>query len=120
VSVTPISIIIIMQIVILFLGGFVDVVSIMMITLPIFVPVIRSLGFDPVWFAVIFLINIEVAGISPPFGMSLFVMKGVAPPGTTIGDIYRASLPFVGLSLLAMVLIMVFPQLALFLPAMMK
>ena len=120
VSVTPITIIIIMQIVILFLGGFVDVVSIMMITLPIFVPVILSLGFDPVWFAVIFLINIEVAGISPPFGMSLFVMKGVAPPGTTIGDIYTASLPFVGLSLLAMVLIMIFPKLALFLPGMMK
>lgn len=118
-AVAPMAIIIIMQLIILFLGGFIDVVSIMMITLPIFVPVIHSLGYNPVWFAVIFLINIEVAGISPPFGMSLFVMKGVAPEDTTMGDIYRAALPFVGLSLLAMAMIMTFPKIALWLPGLM-
>ena len=117
--VSPIVIIMATQVVVLFLGCFMDVVSIMMITLPIFVPVVLSLGFAPVWFAVIFLINIEVAGISPPFGLSLFVMKGVAPPDTTLGDIYRAALPFCGLSLTAMALIMAFPTLALWLPGLM-
>jgi len=118
--VAPIFIIMAMQVVILFLGAFMDVVSIMMITLPIFVPVVLSLGFNPVWFAVIFLINIEVAGISPPFGLSLFVMKGVATPDTTMGDIYRAALPFCGLSLIAMSLIIAFPLLALWLPELMR
>lgn len=117
--VSPIAVIIIMQIIVLILGGFLDVVSIMMVSLPIFVPVVRSLGFDPVWFAVLFLLNIEVAGISPPFGMSLFVMKGVAPQDTSMADIYQAALPFVGLSLLGMIAIMVFPALALWLPGLM-
>jgi len=112
----PIFIIIAMQVVILILGAFMDVVSIMMITLPIFVPVVSSLGFNTVWFAVIFLINIEMAGISPPFGLSLFVMKGVASQDTTMGDIYRAAFPFLGLSLIAMALTIGFPILALWLP----
>jgi tripartite ATP-independent transporter DctM subunit len=117
--VAPIVLVMIMQIIVLILGGFLDVVSIMMVSLPIFIPVVRSLGFDPVWFAVLFLVNIEVAGISPPFGMSLFVMKGVALEGTTMWDIYQAALPFVGLSLFAMATIMVFPALALWLPGLM-
>ena len=117
--VSPIVIVIAMQVIILFLGGFMDVVAIMMITLPIFVPVILTLGFDPVWFAVIFLLNIEMAGTSPPFGLGLFVMKGVAPPDTTMGDIYRAALPFLGCDLIAMALIMAFPELALWLPRLM-
>jgi len=116
----PIVTVIVMQIIILFLGGFMDVVSIMMIVLPIFVPVIRTLGFDPVWFAVIFLLNIEMAGTSPPFGMSLFVMKGVAPKDTTMSDIYRAALPFLGCDLIVMVLLFIFPALALWLPTLMR
>lgn len=114
--VAPILIVIGMQIVVLILGCFMDVVAIMMITLPIFVPTIHALGFDPVWFGVLIMINIECALITPPFGMSLFVMKGVAPSGTTMGDIYKASLPFVIQQLLAMALIMIFPQIALWLP----
>lgn len=119
-SVPPIVIIIIMQIIILFLGGFMDVVSIMMIVLPIFVPVVRALGFSPVWFAVIFLLNIEMASTSPPFGMSLFVMKGVAPKDTTMSDIYLAALPFLGCDLIVMMLLFIFPSLALWLPALMR
>jgi len=118
--VSPIVIVIAMQVIILFLGGFMDVVAIMMITLPIFVPVILTLGFDPVWFAVIFLLNIEMAGTSPPFGLGLFVMKGVAPPDTTMGDIYRAALPFLGCDLIAMALIIAFPELTLWLPGLMR
>ena len=107
---SPIVIIIMMQVIILFLGCLMDVVSIMMITLPIFVPVVRQLGFSDVWFAVIYLVNIEIAGISPPFGLSLFVMKGVAPKGTTMGDVYLAALPFIGCSLATMILILLFPR----------
>ncbi|MEJ2716578.1 MAG: TRAP transporter large permease subunit [Deltaproteobacteria bacterium] len=114
--VAPIVIVIAMQIIILFLGCLMDVVSIMMITLPIFVPVIRQLGFSDVWFAIIYLMNLEIAGISPPFGLSLFVMKSVAPEDTTIGDVYRAAVPFMLCSLAAMILIGCYPQIALWLP----
>ncbi len=115
----PIFIIIAMQIVILFLGMFMSVVAIMMITLPIFVPVVLTLGFNPVWFAVIFLLNIEMATTTPPFGLSLFVMKSVAPPDTTMGDIFRAALPFLYCDAIAMVLIFVFPAITLWLPSIM-
>ena len=116
----PIVIVMIMQVIILFLGGFMDVVSIMMIVLPIFVPLVRSFGFSPVWFAVLFLLNIEMAGTSPPFGMSLFVMKGVAPKDTTMSDIYLAALPFLGCDLIVMILLFVFPSLALWLPSLIR
>ena len=115
--VSPIVIIIAMQLIILFLGCLMDVVSIMMITLPIFVPVVRQLGYDDVWFAITYLINIEIAGISPPFGLSLFVMKGVASKGTTMADVYKAAIPFCACSLVAMALIIIIPQIALWLPS---
>ncbi len=118
--VTPLIIVIMMQVIILFLGGFMEVVAIMMITLPIFVPTILVLGFNPVWFAVLVLINIEMAMTTPPFGMNLFVMKGVAPPDTTMGDIYRAALPFLGCDLVAMALTIAFPAVALWLPGLMR
>jgi len=117
--VAPIIIIIAMQIIILFLGCLMDVVAIMMITLPIFVPIVISLDFNTVWFAAIFLLNIEMAGTSPPFGMGLMVMKGVAPPDTTMGDIYLAALPFLGCDLIVMILILAFQNVALWLPGLM-
>ncbi len=115
----PIFIVIAMQIIVLFMGMFMDVVSIMMITVPLFLPVVYTLGFSEVWFAVIILLNIEMATTSPPFGLSLFVMKGVAPPNTTMGDVYRAALPFLYCDVVAMALIMVFPAIALWLPGLM-
>jgi len=117
--VAPIFIVIAMQVVVLFLGMFMSVVCIMMITLPIFVPVIITLGFNPAWFAVIFLLNIEMATTSPPYGLSLFVMRGVAPPDTTMGDIYRAALPFLYCDAVAMALLIAFPAMALWLPGLM-
>ena len=114
--VAPIFIIIAMQAVVMVMGMFMEVVSIMLITLPIFMPIVNSLGYDPVWFGTLFMVNCEVALISPPFGMSLFVMKAVAPPGTTLQDVYAASFPFVGLIVFVMALIMIFPGLALWLP----
>ena len=119
-KVSPIIIIIAMQIVILIMGCFMDIVAIMMITVPIFMPVVKALNFDPVWFCVLVMINLEVAIISPPFGMSLFVMKGVCPTDVTMMDIYRAATPFVLLILLSMAIVMVFPGIALLLPGLMK
>jgi tripartite ATP-independent transporter DctM subunit len=109
----PIMIVATMQIIILIMGCFMEVVSIMMITLPIFVPVINKLGFDPVWFGAITLLNIECAFITPPFGMNLFVMKGVAPADTTMTDIYSAVTPMVLINCLTMALMLVFPSIVL-------
>ncbi len=116
----PIAIVIIMQVVVLIMGMFMNPGAIMLITLPLFMPVIQNFGFNEVWFGVIFLLNIEMATTSPPFGMSLFVMKGVAPRGTTMGDIFRAALPFLYCDLVAMALIIAFPAIALWLPNVMR
>ena len=86
----------------------------------VFLPVVLALEFNPVWFAVVMLLSMEMATTSPPFGLSLFVMKGVAPPDTTMGDIYRAALPFLYCDVISMVLIMAFPVLALWLPGLMR
>jgi tripartite ATP-independent transporter DctM subunit len=111
--------IIAMLVMVFFLGIFVDQVSIMMITIPLFVPVVDALGVDPFWFAIIMLIDLEIALTTPPFGVLLFIMKGVAPKGTTMSDIYGAVLPFVLCDTFAVILVMVFPSLALWLPGLM-
>lgn len=116
----PILVIVVMQVILLILGTFMDVVAMMLITLPLYMPVIKALGFDPVWFAVIVLLNVEMADVSPPFGLGLFVMKGVAPPDTTMGDIYKSVLPFLGCDLIAMIIIILFPPLTLWLPSLMR
>jgi TRAP-type mannitol/chloroaromatic compound transport system permease large subunit len=110
----------VMMLAILFLGGFLDVVAIMMITLPIFIPVVEGLGYSLVWFCVLFLLNIEMAMTTPPFGMSLFVMKGVASSDTRMKDIYLAGFPFLGCDMLVMALLLIFPGLALWLPGLMQ
>lgn len=116
----PIFVVVLMQVVLLFLGMFMNVVAIMMITIPVFLPVINGFGFDPIWFAVVFLLNIEMAVTTPPYGLSLFVMKGVAPKGTTMGDIYRAALPFLACDTAVMILLIAFPDIALTIPSLMK
>jgi tripartite ATP-independent transporter DctM subunit len=116
----PIVILILMQIVLVFLGMFIEQTSIILVTIPIYMPIVSALGWDPVWFGAIMLLNLELATISPPFGMSLFVMKGIASPDTTMGDIYRAALPFVGLNLLVMAIMIFYPALVLWLPSFMK
>ncbi len=115
----PIVVLILMQIVVIFLGMFIEQTSIVMVTIPIFMPIVASMGWDPVWFGAIMVLNLEMATISPPFGLSLFVMKGVASPGTTMGDIYRAALPFVGLNLIVMAAMIAFPDMILWLPGLM-
>ncbi|MGD2124560.1 MAG: TRAP transporter large permease subunit [Desulfobacteraceae bacterium] len=116
----PLVILIFMQLILIFMGTFMEPLTIMMVTLPIYMPVVRSLGFDPLWFGTIMLINMEMATTTPPFGLVLFVMKGVVPEDTTMGDIYKAGLPFLICDAIAMGLVMAFPWLALYLPGMMK
>jgi tripartite ATP-independent transporter DctM subunit len=100
-----------------FLLGFVIVnVAILMLTLPIFLPIVTALGFDTLWFGLLFVINMEMALLTPPFGITLFYMKAVAPEGTKMSDIYRSIIPFVILQGIGLVLVMVFPNLALWLP----
>jgi TRAP-type mannitol/chloroaromatic compound transport system permease large subunit len=116
-DVSPIMIIILMQIVVLILGFFIDVVPIMMMTIPIFLPIVTQLGYDPIWFACLNLVNMSMANITPPFGMVLFVMKGVAPKGTTIQEIYSSVLPFVIIDGLILILMIAFPGVVMWLPS---
>jgi TRAP-type C4-dicarboxylate transport system permease large subunit len=118
--VEPIVVLILMQVVVIFLGMFIEQTSIVMVTIPTFMPIVAAMAWDPVWFGAIMLLNLELATISPPFGLSLFVMKGIASPGTTMGDLYRAALPFVGLNFLVMGLMIGFPPLVLWLPSLMR
>jgi tripartite ATP-independent transporter DctM subunit len=119
-DISPIWVVIAMQVILLILGCFMEPLSIMMLTVPIYFPVIEQFGFNPIWFGAIMLLNMEMATISPPFGLSLFVMKGVAPPGTTMGDVYRAAIPFFCCHGLAMVLMIIFPDIVLWLPGQME
>jgi tripartite ATP-independent transporter DctM subunit len=118
-SVPPLLIIIGMLVVVLILGCFMETVAIMMITLPIYMPVVNALGFNTVWFGVLMLIALETGLITPPFGVTLFVMKGVAPPGITMADIWRAVTPYVIVDALCLVLVLVLPVLATVVPSLM-
>ncbi|WP_298816435.1 TRAP transporter large permease subunit [uncultured Roseibium sp.] len=112
----PIAMLMVMFAVLLLLGMFMEQISIMLLTVPIFFPLAMNLGFDPIWFGLIMLLALEISFTTPPFGLLLFVMKGVAPPGTTMRTIYTSAFPFIGCSLLLVVLLVAFPELALWLP----
>lgn len=111
--------IIAMQVVFFVMGCFFDPTGIVMITTPIFFPVVRELGFDPIWFGILFVVNMEMAFLTPPFGFNLFYMKAVVPPGITMLDIYKSIIPFVALQMVGLIIIMIFPQLATWLPSIM-
>jgi tripartite ATP-independent transporter DctM subunit len=117
--VSPWWILIGMQVVMLIMGLFIDEVSIMLIAIPIFFPVVKTLGFDTTWFAIVSMVNMEIGVISPPFGLVLFVLKGVCPPDITLGDIFRGVLPFMLVNLVALAIVMAFPPLATWLPSLM-
>lgn len=101
------------------LGMFVDPFAIIFILAPICFPIVKDLGFDPVWFGILFVINMQMGYVTPPFGYQLFYLKSVAPPGITTGDIYKSIFPFLGVLIVGMALIMIFPQIALWLPNLM-
>ena len=112
----PLAMLLVMFAVLLMLGMFMEQISIMLLTVPIFFPLAMTLGFDPVWFGLIMLLALEISFTTPPFGLLLFVMKGVAPQGTTMRTIYTSAFPFIGCSLLLVALLIAFPGLALWLP----
>jgi tripartite ATP-independent transporter DctM subunit len=105
-----------MQLIWMVMGCFLDPIGIMIITAPLFFPLARSLGFDPVWFGVLFVVNMEMAYLTPPFGFNLFYIRGVAPPSVSMVDIYRGVIPFVLLQLLGLAIMMIFPEIILYLP----
>jgi len=110
------TVLIAMQVIWIVLGCFLDALGIIMITVPIFAPIAAAMGFDLVWFGVVCIVNMEMAYLTPPFGFNLFYLKGVSPKDVTMADIYRSVIPFVLLQLTALVIVMLFPQLSLWLP----
>lgn len=112
----PWAMLIIIQIVWFLLGFVIDAWSILMITAPIFLPLLSFYGYDPLWFGILYAVNTQTGYLTPPFGTMLFIMKGIAPEGITMTDIYRSVIPFVILQLIALVLVILFPQIATWLP----
>jgi TRAP-type C4-dicarboxylate transport system permease large subunit len=113
----PWAVIVGMMLLLIFLGVFVDQVSMMMITLPIFMPIVQTLGIDLVWFGVLFLICMQMGLLLPPHGLLLMTMKGVAPPQVTMLDIFRAVVPYLAMSVLLLALVFLVPAVATWLPA---
>lgn len=105
-----------MVLVLLFLGCFVDQVSMLMITIPLFIPMANTAGIDRLWLGVLYLLTMEISFLTPPFGLLLFVMKGVAPASVSLADVYRAALPFLALELLVLAALIIFPALGTWLP----
>lgn len=112
----PWEILILMQLSYLLMGTFLDDTAMLVIVAPLYVPLVRVLGFDLVWYGVLYTITCQIAYMTPPFGYNLFLMRAMAPPEITLGDIYRSIIPFVGVMILGLILVTVFPQIALWLP----
>jgi len=108
----PIYIIMVMQLILIVLGMFLDWIGIAMLTLPIFVPIVQQLGYSPIWFGILFCVNMQVSFLSPPFGPAAFYLKGVAPPEITLKDIFSSLLPFIAMQLIVLALILFFPDIA--------
>ncbi|MSP51293.1 MAG: TRAP transporter large permease [Alphaproteobacteria bacterium] len=115
----PILMVVAMFAIILVLGCFIDGVSILLITLPVFMPLAKAIGYDQIWFGVVMLIGIEMGGLTPPFGLQLFVMQAVAPKGTRFEDVVRSAIPYLGCNVLIFFALLAFPALALWLPSVM-
>lgn len=112
----PIIVVLIMMVILIVLGMFIDWIGIVFLTMPIFVPTVMALGFDPVWFGVLFCMNMQISFLTPPFGQAAFYLKGVAPPDISLNDIFRSLWPFIILQIVAMLIVLSFPSLVLWLP----
>ena len=113
------GLLIVIQLGLILLGMVMDPVGLIVLAVPILVPLITSLGFDPLWFGILYNLNMQIGYLSPPFGLSLFYLKGVAPPSISMTDIYRSALPFMVLQGIGLALVIAFPQLGLWLPSLM-
>lgn len=112
----PIMIIILFQVIMLLLGFIIDEFIIVLMCAPLFTPIAVSLGYDPIWFGVLMILNILIAVQTPPYGFALFYLKGIAPPDVGMGEIYRSVTPFVAVNLVVLILCMIFPEIVLWLP----
>ena len=115
-NLSPWMILILMQLSFILMGTFLDDTAMLVIVAPLYVPLVGALGFDLIWYGVLYTITTQIAYMTPPFGYNLFLMRAMAPPEISLRDIYRSIVPFVGVMVLALVLVMVFPQIALWLP----
>ena len=113
---SPLAIVVLMQLTYIILGCVTEEITMMCLTLPIYAPILSALGFDPVWFGVLFMINMQIGYLSPPFGYCLFYMKGVAPPEISTVDIYKSVWPFIIIQICVVLCVIYFPQLVLWLP----
>ncbi|MGI9419882.1 MAG: TRAP transporter large permease [Geminicoccaceae bacterium] len=112
----PWMILILMQLSFILMGTFLDDTAMLVIVAPLYVPLVKMLGFDLIWYGVLYTITTQIAYMTPPFGYNLFLMRAMAPPEISLGDIYRSIIPFVGVMILALALVMTFPEIALWLP----
>jgi tripartite ATP-independent transporter DctM subunit len=117
---SPLGILILIVIILFLLGMVMDWIGIAILTMPVFLPVIEAQGYDPIWFGVIFCINMQIAYLTPPIGASAFYLKSVAPADVSLGQIFRSVWPFVGLQIVILTLVIAYPPLALWLPAQMR
>jgi len=113
---SPWAIVAMMQASFLFMGTFLDDTAMLVIVAPLYVPLIAKLGFDPVWYGILYTITCQIAYMTPPFGYNLFLMRAMAPPEISLADIYRSIVPFVLVMIVGLVIVMIFPQIATFLP----
>jgi tripartite ATP-independent transporter DctM subunit len=112
----PWQVLVLMQLSFLVLGTFLDDTAMLVIVAPLYIPLVRKLGFDPIWYGVLYTITCQIAYLTPPFGYNLFLMRAMAPPEIGLADIYRSIVPFVAIMLVTLLIVGLFPQIALFLP----
>jgi TRAP-type mannitol/chloroaromatic compound transport system permease large subunit len=113
---SPWSILILMLLSFIVLGMFLDDTAMLVIVAPLYIPLVKSLGFNPIWFGVLYTITCQIAYITPPFGYNLFMMRALAPKEVTLIDIYRSIVPFFFLMVLTIIILMIFPEIAMWLP----
>jgi tripartite ATP-independent transporter DctM subunit len=115
----PNMLLVVMLALIFILGMFMDWIGILLVVIPIFVPIVKTMGWEPLWFAMMFCITLQISYITPPFAYSIFYLKGIAPPEVKLTDIYRGCVPFIIIQFVALVVLYMWPDLALYLPKMM-
>ena len=113
---SPWTVLVLMQLSFLVMGTFLDDTAMLVIVAPLYVPLVDALGFNLIWYGVLYTITTQIAYMTPPFGYNLFLMRAMAPPEITLHDIYRSIIPFVGVMILALMIIMIFPEIALWFP----
>jgi TRAP-type mannitol/chloroaromatic compound transport system permease large subunit len=113
---SPQAILIFMLMSFIVLGTFLDDTAMLVIVAPLYIPLVIKLGFNPIWFGVLYTMTCQIAYITPPFGYNLFLMRALAPPEITLVDIYRSIVPFFAMMVLSVIIVLMFPQIALWLP----